>query len=351
MRSQYPELQQRIAGHAGVPMFWASLTFLVCLACLIVLWVDMPNLQEKAAEAFGASPTNPSPAVAASSPIRTGVERTVLWLLLVIWPIVITESVFHWFTRPWDKQTRKYHGFALLFCLCPALRMCARSPELGERLWIPGLGWRKANKRLRRRLERQFSVPMILIALMIMPILIIEFFLKAQVAQYAWLRLLLHIGTGVIWFAFAFEFILMVSVAEKKLAYCKQHWIDLAIILLPLFSFLRSLRVLRATRAAKLMKIPQITKMVRVYRLRGTAVKAIQALILLEFFQRLFGVNPERAIGKLQARLEEVEREAKLLRRKIIKLEREKAAQQEADLSAEAAKPTDASPAEVSLKA
>lgn len=96
----------------------------------------------------------------------------------------------------------------------------------------------------------------------------------------------------------------------------------MAIILLPLFSFLRSLQVLRATRAANLMKVPQLTKMVRMYRLRGTAVKAIQALILLDFFQRLFGGNPERTITKLKIRLEEVEREAKDLRRKIIKLQR-----------------------------
>ena len=66
--------------------------------------------------------------------------------------------------------------------------------------------------------------------MMILPILVIEYVFTAQVAQYAWLRLLLHVGTGVIWFAFAVEFILMVSVAEKKLAYCKKHWVDLAII-------------------------------------------------------------------------------------------------------------------------
>ena len=104
-----------------------------------------------------------------------------------------------------------------------------------QRLWLPGLGWRQANKRLRERLERKFGIPMILIALMIMPVLIVEFFMKSQVAQYGWLRMLLHVSTGVIWFAFAGEFILMVSVAEKKVAYCKKHWIDLAIILLPLF--------------------------------------------------------------------------------------------------------------------
>jgi hypothetical protein len=334
MQSEYSDIQRRIAGRTGMIMFWLSLIFLICIACLVVLWVDVPSLQEKATGAFADDSAAEIPELVAPPALRMGIERTVVLLMLLIWPLVIIESVFHWCTRPWNKGTRRYHWFAFLFCICPALRMCARSPEMGERLWIPGLGWRNANKRLRRRLERHFSVPMIIIALMIMPILIVEFFLKDQVAQYAWLRLLLHVGTGVIWFAFAFEFILMVSVAEKKIAYCKKHWIDLAIILLPLFSFLRSLRLLRATKAAKVMKIPQITKMVRVYRLRGTAVKAVQALILLDFFQRLFGGNPERTITKLQARLEEVEQEAKMLRRKISKLEKVKA-QQEAQLAAQ----------------
>ena len=60
--------------------------------------------------------------------------------------------------------------------------------------------------------------------------------LVSQVSEYIWLRLLLHLSTGVIWFAFAAEFILMVSVAERKIAYCLAHWIDLAIIVLPLLS-------------------------------------------------------------------------------------------------------------------
>ncbi len=200
---------------------------------------------------------------------------------------------------------------------------------MGERLWLHGWGWRRADKRLRSRLERKFSVPMIVIALMIMPILIVEFFLKAQVAQYAWLRLLLHLGTGVIWFAFAFEFILMVSVAEKKLDYCKRHWLDLAIILLPLVSFLRSMRVLRATRAAKMMRLQKITKLARVYRLRGTAVKAIKALIILEVFQRLMSGNPQRTIDKLQRRVDELEDEAKQLRRKISRIRRRQLREQE----------------------
>ena len=166
---------------------------------------------------------------------------------------------------------------------------------------------------------------MIAIALLILPILVVEFFMKDQVANHAWLRLCLHLGTGVIWFAFAGEFILMVSVADQKLAYCKKHWIDLAIILLPLFSFLRSLRAMRATRIAKLMRIPQVGKLARVYRLRGTAVKAIQALILLGAFHRWTGRNPEKQIASLQQKLDETQSQARILRRQIAKLKRAQA--------------------------
>ncbi|MGI9473120.1 MAG: hypothetical protein ACR2NZ_16380, partial [Rubripirellula sp.] len=148
-------------------------------------------------------------------------------------------------------------------------------------------------------------------------------FMKTQVAEYAWLRMLLHISTGVIWFAFAAEFILMLSVADKKIDYCKSHWLDIAIILLPLVSFLRSLRVLRASQA---LRLPQVTKMARVYRLRGTAVKALRGLILLEFFHRILRTDVSRSIDKLQIQLGEVEEQARGIRRKIARLEKRREA-------------------------
>ncbi|NND98068.1 MAG: potassium channel protein [Pirellulaceae bacterium] len=302
-------------------MFWLSVAFLVCVACLVVLWFDVPNLQENVSKAIDRSPSKIVDSLATTT-APTRLEKLVIGLMWVIWPIILIESMMHWLTRPWDRAHRKYHAFGLLICLCPPLRMGARIPEMGGRLWFPGLGWRRGDKRLRRRLERKFSVPMIVIALMIMPILIVEFFLKDQVGQYTWLRLALHFGTGVIWFAFATEFILMVSVADKKLAYCKKHWVDLAIILLPLFSFLRSMRALRATRLAHVMRIPQVSKLARVYRLRGTSLKAVQALILLDVFQRWTHRNPEKAITRLRRQLLDLETEARRLRRRISRLER-----------------------------
>jgi voltage-gated potassium channel len=319
-------LRTWIATRSAPLMFVLSLAFLVCQAILVVVWVDVPNLSENAISAIKANSPEATEMLASLSVdiVDDRIQDTTIFVMLAIWPIVIIEAMLHWLTRPWDAETRKLHFFGFLFCVCPSLRMCARSPEMRDRLWLPGLGWRQANKRLRDRLERRFGMPMIMIALMIMPVLIIEFFMKSQVAQYSWLRILLHVSTGVIWFAFAAEFILMVSVADKKIAYCKKNWIDLAIILLPLFSFLRSLRLLRATRMANAVRLQQLTKMARVYRLRGTAVKALRALIVLEFFHRFISNDVDRKIEKLQAQLADVESEAKEIRRKIARLERDR---------------------------
>lgn len=328
MRIGNEEVRHWIARRSAPLMFALALTFLVCQAVLVVVWVDVPNLSENAILAI--TPDTPQADALRLSLSREIIDHHVqdaaILIMLAIWPIVLLESIFHWVSRPWNAELRKFHFFALLFCICPSLRMCARCPELRYRLWLPGLGWRTANRRLRRRLQRHFSMPMILIALMIMPLLVIEFFMKSQVAEYEWLRLLLHIGTGVIWFAFAAEFILMASVAENKLAYCRRHWIDLAIIVLPLFSFLRSLRLVRAT---QVLGIPQLTKMARAYRLRGTAVKALRALVLLELVQRLTGSDLDRSINKLSRQLSAVEAEAKVIRRRIARLKRRQRQEQQ----------------------
>ncbi len=318
------DFRHKIAARTPAVMFAISLAFLVCQAVLVVVWVDVPDLSENALIAMdSSSPDAPRlRSMLTDEVIDHRVVDSAAMLMCLIWPIVIIESIWNWSTRPWQVATRKYHWLGLLFCFCPSLRLCARSLEMNGRLWLPGLGWRLPNRRLRARLQRYFSIPMIGIAMLILPVLVVEFFLKSQVAQYAWLRVLLHIGTGVIWFAFAFEFILMVSVADRKLAYCRKHWIDLAIISLPIFSFLRSLQVLRATKVSKLLKLQQLTKFARVYRLRGTVVKALRALTLLELFQRFLHRDPARAIKKLEHRLAETESEAKQIRRQITKLKR-----------------------------
>lgn len=313
----------RSFAHLTAPiMFGLSIIFLVSQAILVVTWFDVPNFSENARLAIrpDASEAEQIRLAIAANDISGGwFQNIAITLILIVWPITIAESSFHWMTRPWTAETKKYHFFSLLFCVMPSLRLCARSYEMHDRLWLPGLGWRSPNKRLRRRLAKKLSIPMILIALLILPVFVIEFFMKVQVAEYSWLRVLLHISTGVIWFAFAAEFILMVAVAKKKVDYCRTHWVDLVIILLPLVSFLRFLRV---------MRVQQVIKLARVYRLRGTSVKALRALFVLDSVERLLTNNTERAIERMQAKLEEVETQAKQLRRRLYKL-RKKLAEEE----------------------
>lgn len=306
-----------ITSRSEMLMFSLALVFLVCLAISIVIWVDVPGLQERAESVV--APENRDSAESLADKIYW-LKRIVLTTMFIVWCIVLAEAVAHWLTRPWDRENRQHHAQGLLFVICPALRMCARSPEMNGRIWLPGMGWRRGGRRLQRQLERHFSVPMMVMALLIMPILIVEFFLKDQVAAYGWLRILLHIGTGVIWFAFAAEFILMVSIAEKKLEYCKEHWIDLAIVLLPILYFLRSLRLARASRLAKLMRFQQLSKLARAYRLRGTAIKAFRVLVLFDLTHRILRISDERRIEKLEIELAEMEKQSRLMRQKIAKL-------------------------------
>ena len=77
-----------------------------------------------------------------------------------------------------------------------------------------------------------------------------------------------------------------------------------------------------------------LTKLARVYRLRGTAVKALQGLLVLEFFHRMIGTDPQKRIAKLQRQLDDIELEAKHIRRKIVKLERSAAENDATDAAA-----------------
>jgi len=163
--------------------------------------------------------------------------------------------------------------------------------------WLPGLAWQAPSRSLSLQLARRFNNPMLLIALLILPILLLEFGFRTTVEKHSWLTILIHLSTGFIWCAFAYEFIVMVSATNQKLAYIKKNWIDLAIILIPLVSFLRSVKVLRIARLARLQKLAKLS---RVYRMRGLGMKAFRALMLLQFINKLIGMTPQKQLAKLK---------------------------------------------------
>lgn len=310
--------------------------FLFLLGALIVIEVDIPRVTELAALEAGIDPGLVQRlAVAAedgSIELQTlrqfdpaGIQIAARALggyliaaLLLIWPLFWLEYA----VTIWPSAVRQGYlpGGAgrFLVCLLPPLRLASPSPGRGYRVWLPGHGWRLPGRQLSRSLEREFSKPMLAIALLILPILGIEYGLKGLVEEHAWLQILLHVSTGLIWFAFTVEFIIMVNATDKKLQYVRKHWVDLAIILLPLISFLRSLRVLRIARLAKVQKLARLG---RIYRMRGLLMKLVRALMLIEAVQRLLGLSQEKKLARLRLDYDEKLEDLEELRQEIRDLE------------------------------
>lgn len=231
-----------------------------------------------------------------------------LLLMAVVWIPFLVEGTLGLLLNPRLQGNRKRF---LLVTLAPPFRLGYSTFSTGDTIWLPFLGRRPKDLALFEELERRAAVPMLFIALMILPLLAAEFLLKDKVAGIPWLGTVLDASAAFIWFAFASEFIVMVSVAEEKLTYCRKHWINLLIILMPLLAFLRGFQVIRAFRAAR------SAHLLRMYRMRGLLLRLQQALIALSAIERLMYRNPERHLKKLEKVRAEKLRELQTLERKI----------------------------------
>lgn len=320
---------RRLADKLAFPMFCCSLLFLILLAGLTVVWVDMATLdltplnteamavdEVQVVEPLPVSPASNLPEASRGWAIVTG---DVLWgAMLLIWPCFWIEPLLCRWCRKTDATHSKCSIRSELWpAICPPLRLAKPITAMGGKIWLPQMGWKQPGKPLAKALEKVFSKPMLVIAMLILPILLIELGLSKQVQTMPVLKLTLSVCTGLIWCAFAIEFIVMVSATDKKFDYVKRNWIDLAIILLPLISFLRSLRVVRAANIAKFAKVQQLSKMSRIYRMRGLIAKSIRALMVLEIMHRILKITPEKRIEKLRLKLQELEEEATEVRQQI----------------------------------
>ena len=307
-------------------MFIASLLFLVLVAALIVVWVDIPRFafvnvavdgvvagDGKAVEATELV----EPAELVVDPILETANHVGHFLIMgiaALWVIIVLEVMVQLYVSVRTIETinvSRWRIFALLQCMCPPLRLAAPNIAKEGKIWFPVFGWQSPRRKLYKKLEAAFSKPMLFFALLILPLLLIEFGLHSVVEQQTWLRVTIHICTGLIWLAFAIEFIVLVSASDRRLKYVKKNWIDLAIILLPIVLFLRSLRAIRMAKVMKLAKVEQLVRLSRMYRVRGVAMKLLRTLMLFEFFGRILGGSPENRLKRLEMdrreKLEELE--------------------------------------------
>jgi hypothetical protein len=237
----------------------------------------------------------------------------------VLWMVFLLEAGFRFRLRDRGRSAWKpLVAAAACGLLLPPLRMGCRSQIRPNHVWLPGLGWQEINSRLRRTLERAFSVPMIFFALMVLPLLAVEYYEAEKIRAAPVLALWLDIGTSVIWLAFAVELILMVAVSDRPWRYCFLHWIDVAIVVLPAFEMLPLLRLLRLGR---ILRLEQLLRWGRLYRLKALVAHGWRAFLLLQIVQRLTGRSLERRLKQHQELLQVKEEEVADLRREIKELE------------------------------
>ena len=229
-------------------------------------------------------------------------------VLLAIWTMVIGESLWGWWLAADRKQAWKR---LLLVVLAPPFRMVFSPRRPNRRVWLPLYGWRDVSTASVTEMEQRTAIPMLLATALIIPVLIVDFgFAKAVEGSRA-LQVTLAVLMALIWFSFALEFVVMVSLAPKKLAYCKKHWINIVIIILPLVAFLRTLQIFRFLRLAR------AGKLAKAYRLRGLVTRSLKIALAFNLIERVLSMNPERYAASLEDKITEKEEELAELREKL----------------------------------
>ena len=282
-----PSLAHEAATFGGIVMFYVALAFLLLTAFSL--------------HHFNVEPADP--------------ERGELlgWMFAILWFPIFVEAVSgYWRTGDYSWGAS---GRLLLIWLVPPYRMVLATYPGGNCHWLPIIGWQAGGRELEDRLDRGFSIPMLFIALMILPVLAIEMFGETYVAEYPLLGEFRDFGTSIIWLAFAFEFVIMSSVTPAKLRFLARNWINLAIILLPLIAFLRGFQ------AARMLRLGRASKALRVYRLRGLGIRAWRGVLTLELIERLIFRKPQTRLARLRAKLADKEHDIAQLKRRIDHLE------------------------------
>jgi hypothetical protein len=279
-------------GRLAGPMFFLAVLFLVVLAGLIHRY---PRIEPTSLEA-----------------------HLILGSLAVLWLIFLLEAGLRFRLRDRGRPAWRALVGSAVCGLLPPLRIVCRSLVRPNHLWLPGLGWQEINSRLRATLERVFSVPMIVFALLVLPLLALEYLQADKIRAEPVLALWLDIGTSVIWLAFAVELIVMVAVSDRPWHYCLLHWLDVAIVLMPAVEMLPLFRLLRLGRV---LRLEQLLRWGRLHRLQALLARGWRAFLLLQIAHRLTGRSLQRRLKELQEVLRAREEAVADVRREIQELE------------------------------
>jgi voltage-gated potassium channel len=126
-----------------------------------------------------------------------------------------------------------------------------------------------------RRIERRLELPMLVAALLVIPVMVVE----QSDAGEPW-RALAGVLNWIIWLAFAIELLVMLTVVRDRRAWLRSHPLEVAIVVLtPPFlpASLQALRVFRLLRLLRLLRIAKLAR--RLFSLDGLRWAALLAAL------------------------------------------------------------------------
>jgi voltage-gated potassium channel len=126
-----------------------------------------------------------------------------------------------------------------------------------------------------QRVERAFEVPMLIAALLVIPVIVVE---QTDVGE-RW-RALAGVLNWMIWIAFAVELVVMLAVVRDRWAWLRTHPLEVAVVVLtPPFlpASLQALRVFRLLRLLRLLRVAKLAR--RMFSLEGVRYAALLAAL------------------------------------------------------------------------
>lgn len=117
--------------------------------------------------------------------------------------------------------------------------------------------------------RRRFEVPVLVAALLVVPIIFIE----ERATSATWLTTA-GVLNWLVWAAFAVEFLVVVSLNDRRLAYTRKAWLDVFIIV---SSFPLLPGALEATRLLRLLRLGRALRLLRLFRLAAVITRGATA--------------------------------------------------------------------------
>ncbi len=252
--------------------------------------------------------------------------------LLFLYPIFWLERVIFIFRCHLKKlATWKTYLFAISVALFPPLRLAAKPCTDSQQIWfidhwqlleLPLLD----NIQLQQNTEKKFLFWVLTLSVFMIPLWLTELFMPIEMTIYPILYHILTLGNALIWGIFVAEFVIMMSLVKKRGLYLAKHWLELLIIILPMFALVRFIRLASYTRILTLTQFQQVVinqlvkfqRLLNLYRTRTVFNRLFRILILIDAFRKWHLYHhPHQHLTNLLEELKEKELEIMQLKQKI----------------------------------